>query len=62
MMSGFSTKSKAPSLVALTAVSTVPWPEIMTTGRSHVALPQPLERLEPSMPGQPDVEQDHVGR
>ena len=29
--SGFSTRSKAPSLVALTAVSIVPWPVIMTT-------------------------------
>ena len=32
--SGFSTKSKAPRRVASTAVSTVPWPDIMTTGQS----------------------------
>ncbi len=35
MESGFSRKSSAPSLVALTAVSMLPWPEITTTaGRS----------------------------
>ena len=32
--SGFSTKSKAPRRVASTAVSTVPWPDIMTTGQN----------------------------
>jgi len=32
--SGFSTKSKAPRRVASTAVSTVPWPDIITTGQS----------------------------
>ena len=31
--SGFSMKSYAPSLVVRTAVSMVPWPDIMTTGR-----------------------------
>ena len=31
--SGFSTKSKAPRRVASTAVSTVPWPDIITTGQ-----------------------------
>ncbi len=31
--SGFSTKSKAPRRVASTAVSTVPCPDIMTTGQ-----------------------------
>ena len=31
---GFSTKSKAPKRVASTAVSTVPWPDIITTGQS----------------------------
>ena len=31
--SGFSRKSKAPSWVARTAVSMVPWPLIITTGR-----------------------------
>ena len=35
--SGFSTKSKAPRRVASTAVSTVPWPDIMTTGQPSVA-------------------------
>ena len=35
MESGFSRKSKAPSLVAFTAASMLPWPEIITTtGRS----------------------------
>ena len=29
---GFSRKSKAPILVASTAVSIVPWPDIMMTG------------------------------
>jgi hypothetical protein len=32
--SGFSTKSKAPRRVASTAVSTVPCPDIITTGQS----------------------------
>ena len=31
---GFEIKSKAPFLLASTAVSTVPWPEIMMNGRS----------------------------
>ena len=35
--SGFSTKSKAPRRVASTAVSTVPWPDIMTTGQDDSA-------------------------
>jgi hypothetical protein len=34
MESGFSMKSKAPSLVARTAVSMLPWPEIITTAAS----------------------------
>ncbi len=39
MVSGFSRKSKAPSLVAFTAVSMVPWPEmITTTGRFAKAI------------------------
>ena len=33
MSKGFSMKSKAPKRVAFTAVSTVPCPEIMITGR-----------------------------
>src|SRR5258708_353590 len=49
--SGFSRKSKAPSLVARTAVSMVPWPEIMITSgglsRSRI-----FSRVSsPSMPG-----------
>ena len=36
--SGFSTKSNAPRRVASTAVSTVPWPDIMTTGQPLAAL------------------------
>ena len=35
--SGFSTKSKAPRRVASTAVSTVPWPDIITTGQPSAA-------------------------
>jgi hypothetical protein len=35
--SGFSTKSKAPRRVASTAVSTVPWPDIITTGQDDSA-------------------------
>ena len=35
---GFSRKSYAPSRVASTAVSTVPWPDIMMTGASPVLL------------------------
>src|SRR5688500_17960980 len=33
-LNGFSMKSKAPRLMALTAVSMLPWPLIITTGRS----------------------------
>jgi hypothetical protein len=33
-LNGFSMKSKAPRLMALTAVSMLPWPLIITTGTS----------------------------
>ena len=50
--SGFSRKSKAPSLVACTAVSMVPWPEIMTTtGRSADGIS--WMRVSVSMPSMP---------
>ena len=49
--SGFSRKSNAPSLVASTAVLTVPCPEMMTTGNSSSS-PRILRRTSmPSMPG-----------
>ena len=53
MESGFSRKSKAPSLVARTAVSMVPWPEIMTTtGRSEAGIFwMRSSASRPSMPG-----------
>jgi len=35
---GFSTKSNAPRRVASTAVSTVPWPDIITTGQPSAAV------------------------
>ena len=48
--------------MALTAVSMVPWPEIITTGGLG---PQPLElgqRLQAVHARHPDVEEDEVGR
>ena len=53
MESGFSRKSKAPSLVALTAVSMLPWPEIITTtGRSGDGISWMRANASmPSMPG-----------
>ena len=44
-------KSKAPRRVALTAVSTVPWPEIMITGRSGERFLTRSSTARPSMPG-----------
>ena len=62
MVSGFSRKSNAPSLVALTAVSMVPWPEMMTTcGRSvERDLLNARQRFHAVHAGQPDVEQNRV--
>ena len=63
--SGFSRKSYAPSLVALTAVSMVPWPEMMTTsGRfSRSERMNVGEHVEAVAIGEPDVEEnDVVGR
>ena len=56
MVSGFSRKSNAPSLVAFTAVSMLPWPEIITTtGRSGDGhLLDAGERLHAVHAGQPD--------
>ena len=53
MVSGFSRKSNAPSLVAFTAVSMVPWPEMMTTsGRSAKGISWMRASVSrPSMPG-----------
>jgi len=53
MESGFSRKSKAPSLVALTAASMLPWPEITTTsGRSGRGISWMRESTSmPSSPG-----------
>ena len=50
--SGFSTKSKAPRRVASTAVSTVPWPHIITTGhRSAAWLDHSRSSVMPSVSG-----------
>ena len=59
---GFSRKSYAPSLVALTAVSMVPWPLMMTTsGRvSGASCVDIGENFEAIAVGEPDVEQDDV--
>ena len=53
MESGFSRKSKAPSLVAFTAASMLPWPEITTTtGRSAKGISwMRASTSMPSMPG-----------
>ena len=48
---GFSMKSKAPALVASTAVLTVPCPEMMTTGRSSFAARSFCSTSRPSIPG-----------
>ena len=62
MESGFSRKSKAPSLVALTAVSMLPWPEIMTTtgrsGRGHLL--DPRQHFHAVLAGQPDVQENQL--
>ena len=60
--SGFSTKSKAPILMARTADSMLPWPEIITTGASTLPLAQPRERRQAVHARQPDVEDDDVVR
>ncbi len=50
---GFSMKSKAPRRVASTAVSTVPWPDIITTGqgRRSSLVDHSRSRLMPSASG-----------
>ena len=62
MESGFSRKSKAPSLVALTAASMLPWPEIITTtGRSaNGHLLDARQHLHAVHAGQPDIEQHQL--
>ncbi len=50
--SGFSTKSSAPRRVASTAVSTVPCPDMMTTGQSRSSLSDhSLSNVMPSVSG-----------
>ncbi len=49
--SGFSTKSKAPNLVALTAVSMVPWPVMMITWMWGLYFLISLRVSIPSSPG-----------
>ncbi len=44
-------KSKAPALVASTAVLTVPWPEMITTGSVSVTARIRCSASRPSMPG-----------
>ena len=57
--SGFSRKSYAPSRVASTAVSIVPWPDIMMTGEAPVPVSDhSLSREMPSVSGHPDVEEE----
>jgi len=49
---GFSRKSNAPILVASTAVSMVPWPDIMITGMvSKPLLAHSRNRVTPSVSG-----------
>ena len=50
LASGFSMKSNAPSLVASTAVLTVPWPEMMTTGSASFVCRIFCSASRPSMP------------
>ena len=60
MESGFSRKSYAPSLVARTAVSMEPWPEIMTISGDFLRLLELLKHFQAIHAGQPDVEQHDV--
>ena len=57
--SGFSTKSNAPSLVERTAVSMVPWPEIMMTAGGRCAALQAAESLHAVHARQPHIEENH---
>ena len=57
---GFSRKSIAPSLVALTAASTVAWPDIMSTGTSFFESLTCSKSWTPVSVGQRDIEQRHV--
>ncbi len=58
--SGFSTKSKAPILMARTADSMLPWPEMTTTCASTCRSRSRCSVVEAVHARQPDVEQDHV--
>ena len=49
--SGFSTKSKAPILIARTADSTLPWPEMTITSASTRRWRSAASVSSPSMPG-----------
>ena len=51
VVSGFSMKSKAPALVASTAVLTVPCPEMITTGSASFEALMRCSASSPSMPG-----------
>ena len=55
-------KSNAPSLVASTAVDTVPCPEITTIGVDLDDMPEPLQHLDAVHAGHLDVEEHQVGR
>jgi len=48
---GFSIMSKAPSLVAVTAVSMLPWPVMITTGKKGWFFLISRSVSMPSMPG-----------
>ena len=62
VVSGFSRKSQAPSLVASTAVASVALPDIIITGSSRLQLAQRLERGEAVHLGHGHVEQHAVER
>ena len=52
--------SNAPFLMARTADSMLPWPEIDHDLRINLPLAQPLQGGQAVEPGQPDVEHDDV--
>ncbi len=55
-------KSNAPLRVASTAVLTVPWPEIITTGSVSLRGAEALEHLEAVHAGHLDVEEHEIER
>ncbi len=60
LASGFSMKSNAPAFVASTAVVTVPWPEMITTGSVSFGRLEPLQRVEAVHAGHLDVEEYEI--